>query len=369
MIQKKKTVKNIIFFMKSVQRRHFQPVLNMGIFRSRLAKRSQNFLWVRLFILIILTLISPHSLNAQPIDNATDEEGVVENSHDSIRSGLFEMTDEIDAFFGDIRSLEQRQSDWFRARIAARTQSGSGSSLSQGFGASINLDAISKRLKFVIQGTGGDDPDLQQRSGLGSSTDLDDDFTSSTKDNSVSSGLRFDLFSDSDLLIRFNSGIKFRSGMNLYPFVSARASRWFDLGHFAVEPQLALIMEREDGFGQEVRLDFNKDVRNYLVRFRSQATHFEDRSAIEVFEELSFYRQLRTRSFMGAAISYLSPYENHPIRYRSSVRYRRQFWKPWLYAELEPGVDFPEDRDYDATPFIVLRFDIYFDRDPYRYNQ
>lgn len=317
-------------------------------------------------VALVFTLIChPFGSMAQSTQEEISQQGTVDRSHDTIRLNLFEMTDEIDAFFGDIRSLEQRQTDWFRARIATKAVSGSGSSISQGFAASVNLDAISKRLKFIIGGSGGDNPGLLDRSGLDNNTDINSDLTSGgSRDNSVSSGLRFDLLSESDLLVRFDSGIKFRSGINLHPFFRTRASRWFDLDYFAIEPQLALIVERQDGFGQEVRLDFNKNVEDYLVRFRSQASHFEDRSAIEVFEEVSIFRQLRKRSFVGTAVSYLSPFENYPIRYRASVRYRCQFWKNWLYVEIEPGIDLPENRDYELTPFVAVRFDVYFDRNP-----
>lgn len=315
-----------------------------------------------LLYLLICLMLAGNAFGQANQAAEDDSQDIADQSHAGVHAGLFELADQVDQFFGDVRSLEQRQSDWFRAGIIARTQSGDGSTLSQKFGASINLEHISERLKFIIAGSGGDDPVPTNRTNQSGSGE---DFAQGTRSNSVASGLRFDLLSESDLLVRFDGGIRIKSGMNLYPFVRSRASRWFDLGWWevAAEPQFALIMEREDGFGQELRLDFNKQIAQSLLRFRSQATHFEDRSAIEVLEELSIYHQLRRRSFIGAAISFLSPFENYPIRYRTSVRYRRQFWKPWLFAEVEPGVDFLEDRNYDAAPYILLRLDVYFDRE------
>lgn len=45
---------------------------------------------------------------------------------------------------------------------------------------------------------------------------------------------------------------------------------------------------------------------------------------------------------------------------RLSVQYRQAFWREWLFYEVIPQYRFPRDRNFDATPGILFRLEMYF---------
>lgn len=46
----------------------------------------------------------------------------------------------------------------------------------------------------------------------------------------------------------------------------------------------------------------------------------------------------------------------------TTVRYRRNIWRPWLFYEIEPGVSWHEKVDYRIEPTVAVRLDIQFYR-------
>ena len=42
------------------------------------------------------------------------------------------------------------------------------------------------------------------------------------------------------------------------------------------------------------------------------------------------------------------------------MRYRWSMWRPWLFFELEPGIRFEREDDFDPAPELTLRVEIVF---------
>ncbi len=49
---------------------------------------------------------------------------------------------------------------------------------------------------------------------------------------------------------------------------------------------------------------------------------------------------------------------NELIEVTLRVRYRQQFWRDWLYFEIDPQCRFPRDRSFNATPGILFRLEM-----------
>jgi hypothetical protein len=47
-----------------------------------------------------------------------------------------------------------------------------------------------------------------------------------------------------------------------------------------------------------------------------------------------------------------------------SVRYRQRILRDWLFYEVIPQISFPDERDRDATPAILLRLEMFFGHYP-----
>jgi hypothetical protein len=61
-------------------------------------------------------------------------------------------------------------------------------------------------------------------------------------------------------------------------------------------------------------------------------------------------------------------YQTRPIHELTqvalSVAYRHSFWREWLFYEIAPQVRFPRDRNFDVTPGILFRIEMFFGANP-----
>ncbi len=44
------------------------------------------------------------------------------------------------------------------------------------------------------------------------------------------------------------------------------------------------------------------------------------------------------------------------------LRYRRNFWRPWMFVEVWPAVGWPEERDWQTVLGVRMRLEINFGR-------
>ena len=120
----------------------------------------------------------------------------------------------------------------------------------------------------------------------------------------------------------------------------------------------------EDGWKTETRLDFDRALsEKYFLRFNNELYWEEDQ---EDYEGLEFRpRVLLSRRF---STKQALVYEWNNIFYTEPsfdlnatalvVRYRRQFWRPWLFGEVAPQVAFREEDDWNASPGIFAKLEI-----------
>ncbi len=62
--------------------------------------------------------------------------------------------------------------------------------------------------------------------------------------------------------------------------------------------------------------------------------------------------------------AWTNSYQTRPIHELTnitlSIAYRHSFWREWLFYEITPQVRFPRDRNFDVTPGILFRIEMFF---------
>lgn len=82
----------------------------------------------------------------------------------------------------------------------------------------------------------------------------------------------------------------------------------------------------------------------------------------------SYSLNFSVRQPLGAshALNYTwsNSYQTRPVNELTnvglSVGYRHSFWREWLFYEIAPQVRFPRDRNFDVTPGILFRIEMFF---------
>ncbi len=291
-----------------------------------------------------------------------NEDGeLFEETRSSISSSLFSLTDEIDALFNDARSIEQRQDDWIRLGFELRFRTADAMRIRQRVGAGFNLDKLSEKLRLIFEVENGD---AYQRSERVEDTPQSDDFIRQTNRDGGSGALRYFILKNEKYQLTTDAGARLSGGLNL--FARIRGSIWFELSEvWSMEPAQMFFVERKEGYGSRSRLDFNRLIdEDRFLRLRNEVFWSEESRGFEFFEEMSYLSRLSEDKTLSVALAMVAVTDPDPVidTYRASLRYRAPLIGKWLHLVLEPGIAFPEDRDYRRTPFISIRLDALFDR-------
>lgn len=302
---------------------------------------------------------------ASPEESATTEATWMDSlssSHEGLRTDLFALADRADDFFGNERSIEKKQDDYFRNGVEMRVRTGSHVRFRHRLRLGIDLSGISDRLKLVAEGTQSDATDSE-------ATALDDsddrEIIDDQREDAARTALRYQLLRESQIDLDVDGGLKTTSG-GVNPYSRVRASRFFKLNElWSVEPAQFLLWELDDGFGERTRFDLNRKLGEHsFARLRSELLYSESSRGGENFHELAAYREVNDRAYFGALVSmagYMEP--GFAVdEARVAVKYRQNLKWPWLLVEVEPALAFPDDREHRITPEIIFRLDVYFDR-------
>ncbi|GHD06146.1 hypothetical protein GCM10007052_00540 [Halioglobus japonicus] len=276
-------------------------------------------------------------------DAAEPDEG--SDSLDERRAKLDNRAQELaywlDGFFGDPQyDLDKPESvvrliaitDWdeedgteFKFRVRGKVQ----------------LPNISKKLNLVFRGEESDDDEELER--------YDDSVALEYK---LNEGTR----SKFDATIGYSSrgvrpGVRYR---NEGPFTRNSSYRWVQ----------QLQYTNKDGFYTTTRIDFNRSFgENYGIRWDNRGIYGEETEGIEWRSKLSLRQRLGVDTDRPTALSYFAAVngvtqdEDFTKNYRLGVRFRRQFYKDYLFLELEPAYNWRR-KEYEDNRDTVFSINI-----------
>lgn len=121
------------------------------------------------------------------------------------------------------------------------------------------------------------------------------------------------------------------------------------------------------GAGTQTRFEFDRPLAERTVlRLVTQGEHNEDLAERELGWNLdqsaAIYIKLSSRAALQYSIGaqgFTDPSANVDV-WRTSIRYRRNIWRPWLFWELEPFAFWPRFDDYHGVSGVVFRLETQF---------
>lgn len=121
------------------------------------------------------------------------------------------------------------------------------------------------------------------------------------------------------------------------------------------------------GAGTQTRFEFDRPLaRRTVLRLVTQGEHNEELADQELGWNLdqsaAIYVKLNSRAALQYSIGaqgYTDPSANVDV-WRTSIRYRRNIWRPWLFWELEPFAFWPRFDDYHGVSGVVFRLETQF---------
>ncbi len=173
------------------------------------------------------------------------------------------------------------------------------------------------------------------------------------------------------LRLRLSDDLKFRPSLELglkfkpdpLPRIGLRLRLAHENGTFTTRFIQRFFWEGKNGWGERSSLDFEKSVRDeYLVRLNTSILWTETSEGVQAGETLQLYRFLSNRRAVGLKFGVYGPVEPsvHVETYSARVSWRQRMHHNWLFIKVEPGFDWPHDRDYKTTPVVQVVMDIIF---------
>jgi hypothetical protein len=299
-------------------------------------------------------------------EEGDDDESWIDAGHAFVEQRIFAPVLRLDRFFSDERDLEaERSRSFIRWRNEVRFEHGTSTpTFNTGVSATLRLPGLRKQLRRLRVEVAGQTRDaisaLFPERGVG-------DETPAERLGSADAGLGLRIWdrlrSHGDL----GAGVLLRLPPGVYG--RARVRSILPLGRRLLSRQAVTGFWRTDTrFGTSASADLERPLASSMIaRLLGSATLTEVSRGVEWLGDVAFVATFQDRSGaqVGASVTGATdalagapPVE----RYRVYTRFRQDFYRHWVFVELEPEYAWPwtPERGRRATWGVALRLEVQF---------
>lgn len=257
----------------------------------------------------------------------------------------------IDSLFGGEESFEEATGTYFQLSAGLRGEAGDGVEPEAKVRLRLDLPNTKKRLQLVIESD-------EEEEGVGEEVAA----TPGEDEGALRAGLRLTVRERRRWNFSVTGGVKWDLPPD--PFVEFRFRRNQRLGRW----WLARFEERvtwylQDKWRNRTRLYFDRPLSDKLLfRALSQQSWEQEEDGVRLGQSLTFFFRPSERDSYAfrSSINWDTHPGFHMTSYGQSVAYRRRLHKQWLFMEIEPGINWPDDRDFRTTPWIRFKLEVVF---------
>ncbi len=213
-------------------------------------------------------------------------------------------------------------------------------------------------------------PRLQDRVALIFSSDNEEDevasnpiglpAASASDDRQGVAGFRYYLKETVHFRSSVDAGVRFHPEPD--PRVRLRLRAYHDFEPLTTRFTQSVFWKGDGGFGEKSQFDLETQKRfHYLRRLSTTVLLAEDSDGVEASETLSLYKYLSGRRVIGVELGVSGVLDPARVEnYQFSLVHRKRIHRDWMFLELQPGVEFPRERAFEATAFMEIRLEIIF---------
>lgn len=314
---------------------------------------------------VFLAGIMIDGASAETVQGGSAEGGsiygaVLDRTHKIVSSSMYEPVAWFDNFFSDERIHdEELVTSSLRWLTALRWEE---SKLFYGrtsLHANVRLPKASKKLKLIISADDEDDP-----------TDvLPDDpvepgFQKREDKERANVGLRYNFFNTLASKFHVGTGIKFELPVD--PYVRVRYRYTLSI-RSTVQVRFTETARWRDsnGWKETSQVDFEKlFFKSLLFRWSNSAVFKDSARNFDWGSSFGLQHQLSSKNALAydASISGVTQPDTQLVLYRIGVRFRRNFYREYLFFEIEPENAWPRNEygKYDAKTAVTFRIEVQF---------
>jgi hypothetical protein len=177
-----------------------------------------------------------------------------------------------------------------------------------------------------------------------------------TGERKATIGVRTDMYTRLRALVSIDTGVKLAIHPDAHVRLRYQYTQPFGEVYTFRFSQIAMYQAIEH-FTDTTQLDLERKITAFtLIRWRNDVTYTEGTAGVAWNTGVSLFTQLTPKS----AISYDTNMwgVNHPDwviqNYRVGIKYRRNFYRTWLFYELEPEITWPIDGGHRNSTYALM---------------
>ncbi len=268
------------------------------------------------------------------------------------------LAKKVDRFIGQEEAEEEVYESSMRLRLSNTFKESGDNTGDVSLKVRLDLPLAKRRFRLIVE----NDPDDQESLGEKSLTQ-DKGNLGDEENKHFLAGFRYILGNDTEKwYVATDAGVRVR--LRSQAFVRLKSRRNYQLSefwHFQIRQNIYYF--NEDGFGQKTQFHLQRPLTEQLTfRSTSEAKWEKEDDYFEFAQFLAVLQSINPKKAVEYKLGVLG--ESQPSQrvtnYSFVVNYRELIYKDWLFFEIGPGVLFDRKDNFDLTPSISFKLEIFF---------
>ncbi len=289
----------------------------------------------------------------------------LDHTHDVLSTNVCATAVWFDRFFSDVRDEEENADRFIRLVNSFEWVENEGIDFRLKVRARIELPRFKKfgqSLSLIF--TGEDEDEVNNVFPEAEQIIEDNPTTRSETRDKRSLSLLWDVKNDSRSAFSIGTSIRLRSRLQPLLNLRYRYTHGIDSDHLIRATQ-NVFWEQDEGFGERTRLDYEMLLKpESLLRWSASGMYSEKSEGFEWGLGASLFRHLSPKS--SVSFDWTTTGDTRPSseinQHRLGLRYRRNFYRPWLFFEIEPAAFWPIEDDLRLNWGIAFRLEVQLGR-------
>ncbi len=258
-------------------------------------------------------------------------------------------------FYGNLLAADQVEGSQIRLTPRLSMTEGGDNEYKLDFSARLRLPDISKRLRLYTDSYDTDYDTMEEIFSARYRRKLE-----AERSEGATAGLSY-LFSDRvTRQLSLSTGLRFRPEPSPKIRLRGRLRKSFDI--WCADIAQSVFWSEQDGFGEKTEFTLERTSDEiHFFRLNSSLVWSEVSHGVDWGQFASYYAYFNSR--LSATLKLGARGYSHPSwitdQYLVRVACRKRVHRDWMFLEIEPGLDFFREDDFDMTPLINIKLVIF----------
>ena len=301
-----------------------------------------------IFLLLPLHTKAEEAIEEQPTLTIVKR---FDTNQKKISDKVIEFASWLDSFFAEDWEYEETGKNYIKLNLIQTLREKQKPLYTSSLKTKITLPNTQEKLNLLFESEAPETADTGQEESL----------TAAVENQDQVLGLQYIPTQNEVWRVHADTGIRFHDGID--PFARLRIRRRIPFDSWNIRLIETLFWYDSQGAGETSEMDINWPLTNKLLfRSNTYATWKKDTEYFDLGQNFYLFHnisKIRVFSYQ-AGVTGISEPNTDATNYVLSLRMRQRIHKDWLYFEINPRIDYPEETNYRPDRSLSFRLEIIF---------